>query len=143
MIRTHDHGASQAAARFFYEKRASVTACVVEGLEFAFLVSKDQHLLGAEIEDAKAFWTFKLIGSADVDPVAIPDPLQILLMESSIQIGFTRKGGFRLRESVVLPDLFFCVRHSEFRPEGDGESRMEGPVLLTGFDAFGPEQDNE
>jgi 6,7-dimethyl-8-ribityllumazine synthase len=68
----------------------AVTAGIVKGLQLVRIVPHQQNSLIADLEGAESALRRDFAGAADVDPVAVPDTLQLPLIALRIEVGLGR-----------------------------------------------------
>ena len=100
------------------KNRATMSARIVKSLEFAALVPEQQDLLGSEVEDAKGPWAVEFAGPADVDPISVPDTLQLQRVVVWIEIETGREGGLHPAESGVFLVSLVRLRHDSLGSPG-------------------------
>ena len=101
--------------------RAPVTASIVEGLQAARVVPHHQDFLIADLKGLKGALRRELARATDVDPVAVPDALQLSLVPQRIEISLRRQTFGELGETGVARRAIRGARHPSSCRRGAAE----------------------
>jgi hypothetical protein len=78
-----------------------MAAGIVKGLQLARIIPHHQDFLIADLEGTESTLRLDLARAAGVDPVAVPDALQLPLVSRRIEIGFRGQTFRELGEAGV------------------------------------------
>src|ERR1700678_970466 len=118
MVRADDGPTAQHTFGLAAQRRSAVPARVMKALQAPLIAAHQKYLLVAQREGLKRAGAREIAGTADINPVAVPDPLQLAFVVPRVEVRVRGQAQREIGEAVVADVIATgCAQHVPSPPQ--------------------------